>query len=75
MSRVISFALKNGVKHSHADLATYATFWRRWLAQLKGGFISRVGSGVVGVLCRSAKGKDNVSLCPALAALSSLQEG
>ena len=37
----------------HADHATYAAFWRRWLAYLNVGFISRVGSGAVGVLKRS----------------------
>jgi len=39
-------------KHTHADHATYAAFWQWWLAQWNVGFISRVGSGVVGVLRR-----------------------
>jgi hypothetical protein len=29
-----------------ADHAMYAAFWQFWLAQLEGGFISRVASGV-----------------------------
>ncbi len=37
-------------KHAHANHAMYAAFWRRWLAQLEVVCISRVGSGVVGVL-------------------------
>jgi hypothetical protein len=37
-------------KQSHADHATYAAFWHCRLAQLEGVFISRVASGVVGVL-------------------------
>jgi hypothetical protein len=39
-------------KHAHADHATVATFWQNWLAQLEDVFISRVASGVVGVLQR-----------------------
>lgn len=32
-------------------------FWRSWLAQLEAVFISRVGSGVVGVLRRLAQSR------------------
>jgi hypothetical protein len=33
-----------------ADHATHAAFWQFWLAQLESIFISRVPSGVVGML-------------------------
>jgi hypothetical protein len=42
----------HGREHTPANLATYAAFWRCWLAQLDVAFISRVGSGVVGMLRR-----------------------
>jgi len=47
-------------EHTPADHATYAAFWRWWLAQLEGVCISRAALGVAaGVsVCRNAAEDD-----------------